>query len=58
MDRRQFVAGAAAWLGYWAGRPVAPPVVRTEHKQFEGLWTQYQPAYDARRGVTAVTKNP
>jgi hypothetical protein len=52
------VAGAAAWLGYRAGRPPVAPVARTEHKQFEGLWTQYNVAYDARGAVTIVSRNP
>ena len=55
------VAVLAGWLGYRVGRSdvaVNKPAVVTqvaEHR-FDGLWTRYQVAYDARRGAFVVAQ--
>jgi anti-sigma factor RsiW len=57
------VAALAGWLGYRTGHTAGPsgPVqaggataTRVVDSRFKGLWTQYQVAYDSRRGTFIV----
>jgi hypothetical protein len=57
------VAALAGWLGYRAGQGAslsrttqtgAAVGARVADNRFKDLWTQYQVAYDSRRGVVIV----
>jgi anti-sigma factor RsiW len=55
------VAALAGWLGYRAGQSnalVDKPVVvaHVADHRFDGLWAQYQVAYDSRRGTVVVSQ--
>jgi len=57
------VAALAGWLGYRTGQTTGPSgpmqaggatATRVGDSRFTGLWTQYQVAYDSRRGAFIV----
>jgi len=55
------VAGIAAWLGFHAGASrqsvdTKVTVTRAPDHRYEGLWAQYQVAYDSRRGAYVVAQ--
>jgi hypothetical protein len=55
------VAGIAAWLGFHAGVSrqnvdTKVTVTRAPDHRYEGLWAQYQVAYDSRRGAFVVAQ--
>ena len=55
------VAGIAAWLGFHAGVSkqgvdTSVTVTRAPDHRYEGLWAQYQVAYDSRRGAFVVAQ--
>jgi anti-sigma-K factor RskA len=55
------VAALAGWLGYRAGQSNAPVnepavVAHAADHRFDGLWAQYQVAYDSRRGTVVVSQ--
>ncbi len=59
------VAVLAGWWGYRAGHIAGPTetmqaggstATRVADSRFKGLWTQYEMAYDSRRGAFIVAK--
>jgi hypothetical protein len=64
------IAAFAGWFGYSAGHTAGPAeraqtagntgagtaVTRVADGRFKGLWTQYQVAYDSRRGAFIVVE--
>jgi hypothetical protein len=55
------VAALAGWLGYRTGQSNTPVnkqagVVQSAGHHFDGLWAQYQVAFDSRHGTVVVSQ--